>query len=345
MPSTIENFSIVELTNYFSKMKESDKEQFEKLSYESKVALFKQLNYGWDALMFAASHQPAAVVPLLNAINNLETKDQADILKQLNHNGENVFMLAAHSQPSAVEPLLNIIKKLKPTDQADILKQRNSSGDNALTLAALYQPSNILPIIQMILSLSELAIDEKYNMIKKSLNSPSFSLDKYPKILHFKLIGDMDELVARLKPANSLDINYQLNPNSPQMLLYTALHDELERYKKSTYGQDAWVTFQSSWNKTINEARGTAAIQGLPEVASLLKTMLLVLSVIGIVYLAYQAGKNTIQNRSAFFQSANESTVNSLQDLLRKMPQNESNPVQSTDGLVLNKDLPPPYKA
>lgn len=206
--------------------------------------------------------------------------------------------------------------------------------------AARTQPTAIAPILNAIQTLE---LVDRTRILKNLVHLDSDYLKLrwcYPDVLYFKFMVDLDELVARLKPVASTDINHQLNVESPQMRLYKDLHGALKTYKNSTFGRDNWIILQSSWTKTINEVRGTAAIQGLPGVISVLKTLLLILSVIGIVYLSYQARKNTMQNRSAFFPSTKESVVNTLQDLLSTMPILEKKPGQST--VELTSDAPAP---
>ena len=294
------------------------------LELKDRAVIFKQLDlWGYNFLMLVVRNNISTVIgPILKVIEGLEQNDQAAIFTQVIAFPEvwNVLMIAVYYSPALAGLLLDVIERLDQEHQAVIFTQVNAQGWNAVMLAARKNPELVAPLITAIFSLECMTGEQKLRFIETSLKDSDFNAKDFPEVC----MQYMSDLLDSLRPAASTNELYVLNPDSPQMKLWKSLNDDWEKYSVSNKGSYELRHFQASWNKKINAARENIAIKERPDIMSVLQTMLLFLSVIGIVYLAYQAGKNMEKNRSMFFQSKNEKALNSLQDLTNSMPNKEN---------------------
>ena len=266
-----------------------------------KELLMKKMSYGLNVLMYAISHRPNAVEPLLTALEALNLDDQGEVLGQCNrvHNAHNALAIAAVYNDAFVPMILNAIKKLDEPDKKKILTSFGMSGE----LGRLgWTDSLVLSTFNLMVE--NLEPEKVYDSINASFNN-DFPI-YHPQILRYKLLGDMGALVARLTSSDK---------NETIRNLGTDLQKNLDTYKSSEKTVLDLNEFKTAWNSKIKKARTTDAIKGQPDVMGVLKTMLLVLSVIGIVFLSYQANENKKINRSMFFPSTNEKIVNAMQDI------------------------------
>lgn len=154
-------------------------------------------------------------------------------------------------------------------------------------------------ILDTILSTDRLTLDFKYKMLAELRDLP---MTRSYKALAVQCHHDLKTCLKELQKLN-------INNNE----LYQTLNTSLNEYTKNP-SKENLTKFTTTWNNEINAARRTPAFKGRPDALSLLTTILLVVSVIGILYVGYLAKTNHTKGRSMFFPSTEELALNRLQD-------------------------------
>ena len=303
----------------------------------------------------------------LDVFNKMNNK--YELLTSRNyHNNYNPLMVAIYKRRDAVPVLLKALESLDSTQIINILNSLDSCNGQLIIIPWEENYPHIVPyFIETIASLNALSIEEKYSQIIKLINNVSKSYSNQLKkenqnviriILDMKIATwekDIKQLLENLKPAQSDNTNYIINSNSPQSLLYRDLDSALSLYLNSHRTKEDLKLFHDEWNYKINEARTSGQFNNQVQIGDVLTSIALILSIIGIIYLAYQAGKNQARNRSLFFPGVFEKKLNKLQDETLKMTNYKTdenndqqkiqdNPIPSAPVLRdASQNNPPPY--
>jgi hypothetical protein len=309
--------NIRETSRAFSKAKTIPSD-FQGLSAEEKAQVLTQTNdkdnKGYNALMMALMSYKPATVPILNAMEQLELQQQATILTQVSHyDNWNPLMIATRFYTDAVVPILNAMLRLQPHQQEMILTQVTNAKQNILMMAAGFNPDAIVPILKAI-HLSKMDVQKKYLLLKNALkNNPENDAIKIA-FTQLNWEKEVRDLLNQIKLDEPKDKRSVVNPDLPQMVLFNSLTRDLDTYLNSSKSPKDLKVFHAAWNNTITEARQNKSLAANGSVMEILKTLLLIVSVVGMIYLAYKAGQNNAKNRSLFFPGTLEKKINTLQD-------------------------------
>ncbi len=277
----------------------------------------KQIAYvneqGSNALMLALRNHQKAVRPMLQVINTTSTDMnyyKESILTQVDSSGYNPLMLAVIYQPEIVQEILASMKDLTAQQLSGIYTQADNSSRTALHLA-LGNNQNAATSILEAIALSNINIDVKYGQLKSGLSKMPRRFTPSPAILEAFWEKELLDLLEQLKPTEDTQFSAA---EDQQKTLYLKLKDDCDKFLISPRKHKDIMKFHHSWNHEIDEFRKEHASAGSAQFKHVLTLMLLVLSVVGIIYIAYQAGKNYAKNRSLFFPSALEEQINKIQD-------------------------------
>jgi len=222
----------------------------------------------------------------------------------LDEKGNNGLMRAINDEldnDDFIGPVLSVIKKLKPHQQSQMFNQVNKDKKNILKLA---KGDQVVLLVEAIIS-SPMELNAKYSLIKNSLNKKT--IEKFNTSEIFDLSWQID--IAGILN----NVNKELPKDNANV---QSLNSAFRTFETSAKKKNDFNALKNSWESAIETAHKDGSLKGHPQMKDVLKTALLILSVVGIAYLAYKGVKNASQHRSAFFPSKKEEQVNRLEDLL-----------------------------
>lgn len=145
-----------------------------------------------NALMYAIRSFPEVVPAILEAIDTLNIKHKAKILKQVSSNQKVSALLLAiyRKQSNVLQAILKSIRTLERADQTVILNQRFIGGEDPFTYAFKYYLEAVVPLFNAHLSVKNKTVLNKLPLILKTF------VEKRPDLIPdlLKAVGQLSYL-------------------------------------------------------------------------------------------------------------------------------------------------------
>ena len=229
--------------------------------------------------------------------------------------GNNILMHAIDRNLGlgVVEQILMAIKLLPEEQQAELLMQKNHHKQDVIGMPAYHGLQAKKLIFSAVMEFSAVDVNIKYALLKEGIDAglPEKMISN-PGVVRDIWEGDLKVLLARLQ-SNLSKSTMEYDQRKSSINFYNKLQNDFDNYLSTPKNPSDVRELIHAWELNINDALAKEPIQSKSAFVEFLKTALLVLSVVGIFYLACQAGKNTTKNQSQFFIGEKGSILSQLQ--------------------------------
>ena len=191
--------------------------------------------------------------------------------------------------------------------------QKNHHKQDVIGMPAYHVLQAKKLIFSAVMEFSAVDVNIKYALLKEGIDAglPEKMISN-PGVVRDIWEGDLKVLLARLQ-SNLSKSTMEYDQRKSSINFYNKLQNDFDNYLSTPKNPSDVRELIHAWELNINDALAKEPIQSKSAFVEFLKTALLVLSVVGIFYLACQAGKNTTKNQSQFFSGEKGSILSQLQ--------------------------------
>ncbi len=307
----------------------------EELTSEHAAQLLPLDNGHWNLLIGLLRRTAGGMDWLLQAAKLL-TKEQLEIILIRNIKSKENLLSAvfASGNKKSVTEMLTLFQTLTPTAQANLLKSRipcQASCDDKTILSIVIQSfsDEMKTIIPLIVRNKEMTLEEKNQLFDECWSYQSAQIIQLPSQQYFMFahaygalfweqsvkdcIQDFNRICETISPSDTASVattNRAVYENA-NIIFLKYFDSNKTKTDKGLFIKELTAFLEKAHtNDFFKQSLNRSDFSVLPQY------LLEVLSIVGIPYRLYHAKRNALYNRSLFFPSSLETSMNRLQDTL-----------------------------